>query len=319
MRSNIFKWGGVAASIVLIAFGAGSIAIGAWGINNVRDNLKLEQIVGLAGHDARRDQGRGREGRADERDLSDLRASPARRSTPARKRECFASYMRIHALEATGGQTYAEMGRFLDANGKPTSDESQAAKDPKTGQPVENGLRNLWVTETSLAHRAQRLVLRRARRCVRDRDGNRPAADGDRLPRPDAGRVGAERGCQANGAEACSRSDLSGDSARKQRAAFGPPSRVQGKPAARISAGADFPGGRAANTERNRARSGSHVTEEAHSPARRRSRRGRWGRDRGLGFGAHDRGDRHHSPPDARLPQLGAQQWPLQGGAVRHS
>ena len=59
--------------------------------------------------------------------------------------------MRIHALEATGGQTYAEMGRFLDANGKPTSDESQAAKDPKTGQPVENGLRNLWVTETSLA------------------------------------------------------------------------------------------------------------------------------------------------------------------------
>ena len=43
------------------------------------------------------------------------------------------------------------MGRFLDANGKPTSDESQAAKDPKTGQPVENGLRNLWVTETALA------------------------------------------------------------------------------------------------------------------------------------------------------------------------
>ena len=62
----------------------------------------------------------------------------------------FASYMRIHALEATGGQAYAEMGRFLDANGNPTSDESQAAKDPKTGQPVENGLRNLWVTETAL-------------------------------------------------------------------------------------------------------------------------------------------------------------------------
>ena len=42
------------------------------------------------------------------------------------------------------------MGRFLDAKGNPTSDESQAAKDPKTGQPVENGLRNLWVTETAL-------------------------------------------------------------------------------------------------------------------------------------------------------------------------
>ena len=42
------------------------------------------------------------------------------------------------------------MGRFLDANGKPTSDEAKAAKDPKSGQPVENGLRNMWVTETAL-------------------------------------------------------------------------------------------------------------------------------------------------------------------------
>ena len=42
------------------------------------------------------------------------------------------------------------MGRYLDANGKPTNDENNAAKDAKTGQPVENGLRNLWVTETAL-------------------------------------------------------------------------------------------------------------------------------------------------------------------------
>lgn len=35
------------------------------------------------------------------------------------------------------------MGRFLDAQGNQTSDESKAAKDPKTGQPVENGLRNI--------------------------------------------------------------------------------------------------------------------------------------------------------------------------------
>jgi hypothetical protein len=59
--------------------------------------------------------------------------------------------MRKHALEATGNQTYAQMGRFLDKNGNPTSDESKAAKDPKTGQPVENGKRQLWVTETALS------------------------------------------------------------------------------------------------------------------------------------------------------------------------
>src|ERR1700693_970554 len=42
---NLFKYGGIAASVVLIAFGAGSIGMGAWGINNVRDNLALEQIA----------------------------------------------------------------------------------------------------------------------------------------------------------------------------------------------------------------------------------------------------------------------------------
>ena len=45
--------------------------------------------------------------------------------------------MRKHTLEATGGQTYAQMGRFLDG-GKPTSDEKAAAIDPKTRQPVAN-------------------------------------------------------------------------------------------------------------------------------------------------------------------------------------
>lgn len=58
--------------------------------------------------------------------------------------------MRKHALEATGGKTYAEMGRFLDAKGNDTNDEAAAAKDPKTGRPVENGARNIWVTETAL-------------------------------------------------------------------------------------------------------------------------------------------------------------------------
>ena len=65
--------------------------------------------------------------------------------------QAFAAVIRKHTLEATGGQTYSQMGRFLDENGKPTSDESKAATDPKTGQPVENGLRNMWVTSTALS------------------------------------------------------------------------------------------------------------------------------------------------------------------------
>jgi len=58
--------------------------------------------------------------------------------------------MRVHTLEATGGQTYAEMPRFLDENGKPTADENNAAKDPKSGEPVSNPAREIWVTETAL-------------------------------------------------------------------------------------------------------------------------------------------------------------------------
>ena len=57
--------------------------------------------------------------------------------------------MEFHTLKATEGQRYAEMGRFLTPTGEATSDEAAAAKTPD-GRPVENGLRNMWVTETAL-------------------------------------------------------------------------------------------------------------------------------------------------------------------------
>jgi hypothetical protein len=63
----------------------------------------------------------------------------------------FAEYMRIHALEASGGKTYAQMPRFATADGKGTNDEKAALKDPKSGRPVDNAARNVWVTETALS------------------------------------------------------------------------------------------------------------------------------------------------------------------------
>ena len=71
----------------------------------------------------------------------------------------FAGYMRIHALEATGGLTYAQMGRFMAKPGTPakltdghgaTSDEKYALVDAKTQRPVDNGLRNVWVQQVAL-------------------------------------------------------------------------------------------------------------------------------------------------------------------------
>jgi hypothetical protein len=56
--------------------------------------------------------------------------------------------MRIHTLEATGGQTYAQMPRYATADGKGTNDVTAALT--KDGRPVDNAARNLWVTETAL-------------------------------------------------------------------------------------------------------------------------------------------------------------------------
>ena len=48
----------------------------------------------------------------------------------------FADGMRLHALEATSGQVYSQMGRYLTAGGKPTNDEKAAAINKETGKPL---------------------------------------------------------------------------------------------------------------------------------------------------------------------------------------
>jgi hypothetical protein len=125
--SKLVTYAGIVASVILIAFGIGSIVIGITGRDKVQSDLAREQIIGTPDS-----------------------TIPNQLVNTGSEAQAFANVMRKHTLEATGGQTYSQMGRFLDANGKPTSDEKQAAKDPKTGQPVENGLRNMWVTETAL-------------------------------------------------------------------------------------------------------------------------------------------------------------------------
>ena len=45
-----FAYGGIAASVILIAFGAGAIGIGITGFNDVRDEIAAQKIV--AGDDA---------------------------------------------------------------------------------------------------------------------------------------------------------------------------------------------------------------------------------------------------------------------------
>jgi hypothetical protein len=119
--------GGVVASIILIIVGVGAMVAGVAGRDTVRSELAREQIVGTPDS-----------------------TIPGQKVDTGSEARAFAAVMRKHTLEATGGQTYAQMGRFLDESGKPTSDEKAAATDPKSGKPVENPLRNMWVTETAL-------------------------------------------------------------------------------------------------------------------------------------------------------------------------
>ena len=114
--------------MILIAFGTGAIYMGIDGRDQVRNDLAREMIVGT--------------------EDSAIAGQKVDTGSEAQK---FAATIRKHTLESTEGLTYAQMDRFLDENGKPTSDESKAAVKPETGQPVENGLRNLWVTSTALS------------------------------------------------------------------------------------------------------------------------------------------------------------------------
>jgi hypothetical protein len=129
---RLFQYGGYFASGILILFGAGSIVAGALGYSEVQDTIARENITAT---DDAAEQG------------ADL--EPGEPIDTGAEAKEFAKIIRAHVLEATGGRTYAEMGRYLTATGEETDDEAEAATD-ENGNPVSNGLRNLWVTATSL-------------------------------------------------------------------------------------------------------------------------------------------------------------------------
>ena len=145
---KVFEFGGLFAAIVLIGFGAASIVMSVQGRNTVSSSLKLEQITGSS--DMTPSAIKTEAAKAGLKDVALPTCSVAGKAVNngARAR-CFAQYMRIHTLEATGGVPYAQMPRYATADGKGTNDITAALKNSK-GQPVDNAARQLWVTETAL-------------------------------------------------------------------------------------------------------------------------------------------------------------------------
>src|ERR1044072_8368771 len=152
--------GGIVAAVALIVVGVVSIAMGIDGRDTVTTSIERENIVGTPDMTPSAIAAEAKEsGLPDSVELPscDVANQPIDDGDRAR---CFASYMRVHALEATGGYTYAEMGQFGAKTKTPkgelspgggTSNEQFAAIDPETGQAAENGERSVWVTETALS------------------------------------------------------------------------------------------------------------------------------------------------------------------------
>lgn len=132
--------GGLIAGIVLVVFGAVAIFMGVDGRNTVRDSIATEKIVFGSVEDP-----------AVKKYAEEWAGQPVETGAQAR---AFAQIMHEHALEASGGVVYAEMGRFVAAanpsDPKGTSDEAAALKD-EDGEPVTNAARNTWVTATALS------------------------------------------------------------------------------------------------------------------------------------------------------------------------
>lgn len=146
--SQLLKIGGFISGAILIAFGVAVIVLGAGGRSTVHSNLVREQITGTPDMTPAIIQAEAT--KAGLTNVNFPTCSVAGKAvTNGSTARCFASYMRIHALEASGGLTYSQMPRYATADGKGTNDATAAVKGAN-GQPADNAGRATWINETAL-------------------------------------------------------------------------------------------------------------------------------------------------------------------------
>ena len=144
----------VIAGVVLIAFGVAAIYMGIDGRATVRDSIKQEQIVF---------------GAADDPAVAKFASQWAdEQVTTGTQARAFAQVIHEHALESSGGLTYAQMGRFVSAddpeNPAGTSDEAAALKDEQVARcrtrPATPGSRQLALsTALNVSYMAEQMAL----------------------------------------------------------------------------------------------------------------------------------------------------------------
>jgi hypothetical protein len=148
--SRARRVGGIAAAAVLIVFGIVSAVQGVDGRSTVHDALVREAVVGVPTMSPSAIAAQARKSGLTGVDLPTCSVAGKAIASGADAR-CFAEYMRVDALMATGGKTYAEMPRFATKDGKGTNIEAQAMLGPD-GRAMSNPARNVWVTATALSN-----------------------------------------------------------------------------------------------------------------------------------------------------------------------
>ena len=179
-RSDLFrkllKWGGFGAGAVLVAFGVVAIIMGFSGRATVANSLKLEKIVGSADMTPALIAKEAKDAGLVALDLPTVAVAGETINSGPRAR-AFASYMRIHALEATGGFTYARWVASRPSRTRPRqtlpsvaeltmprqpwSIRNEAARRERHPEPLGDG--------NGADHRAEHLVHGRQTRPVRNR------------------------------------------------------------------------------------------------------------------------------------------------------
>jgi hypothetical protein len=157
---KFFEIGGLVAAVVLVAFGVVAIVMGINGRHVVNNSLKNEYIVGSPDMTPAAIKTEAQKaGIAASVTLWPTKSVANQKIDTGAKARVMAEYMRIHTLEATKGFTYAQMGIYTAKANTPksqlmpgggTDNTAYAAVDPTTKQPVQNGARQIWVTETAL-------------------------------------------------------------------------------------------------------------------------------------------------------------------------
>jgi hypothetical protein len=157
---KFFEIGGLVAAAVLIVFGAVAISMGVSGRHTVNNSLANEYIVGSPDMTPSAIRAEAQKaGVASSVTVWPTKSVANQKIDTGGKARLMGEYMRIHTLEATHGFTYSQMGIYTAKPGTPkaqimpgggTDNAAFAAIDPQTKQPVQNGARQIWVTETAL-------------------------------------------------------------------------------------------------------------------------------------------------------------------------